>query len=281
MNGDEELVPIVEAWLKQTSASPYGPRVGVGRVMSRVRRTSQRRGLTSILRTAGSPLVIDDPQHRTGPASARAAGHIPNTRRTTRMFTLARALTSAALVFTLGSALIIGRPFEYLGLGAPEATSDVAATQPTWVTGRLHLASNCYDPVRETTEAVVHERGYRCAPQTWTVDDPRLSGQVTSLWDADVYAVGVDGVSVVAGTYVVRNDVGSWTCHHAGVMTGTGRYAVPDLGETLTCTGSGGHEGLTAVLELDWSDFRAVTIQGLIFSGEMVPFPEPGADDEG
>jgi hypothetical protein len=280
MNGDQELAPIVEAWLKQTADSPYAPRVGVGRVMTRVRQTGRRGRLASFLRighVSVTPLGVEVPQHRTGPTPARADDPIPVTRRTATMFTLARSITTAAIVFTLGGAMLIGRPLEYLGFGVPEASSE-AATQPTWVTGKIALAASCSQPTRETVDGVVHERGYRCAPQKWALDDPRVSGDVTLLWDADVHDVGAFSVSVSADTWVIHGEGGDWTCHSRQVGQGYGLWAGSDLVH-LACAGEGGHEGLLAALEIDWSASGGPTVQGLIHAGELLEHPEPAADD--
>jgi hypothetical protein len=42
MDSEQRTTPIVEAWLKGTSDTPYDTEMGAGRVKSRVRQTRQR-----------------------------------------------------------------------------------------------------------------------------------------------------------------------------------------------------------------------------------------------
>jgi hypothetical protein len=282
MSTRKPMDPIVEAWLKGTSSTPYGTRTGLGRVMARIRRTHQRGRwwpLPSFPRGPEQHSTDRTAESHLGPATA-ADGHIPTvTGRTRTMFSPAKAIAAGAVVFALGGVMLINQPFDQRS-SAPGASIDAQAEGPVFLTGTLQLAPTCASSPRDDVPiAALAVGAYRCGPQAWRTDDPRLTGEATSLWNADVYR-GVDGgpvVTVRAGTYEVRNDAGGWLCHHAGVVRGTGIFAFPDLGETVTCLGDGGHEGLSAVLELDWS-VSPVTIQGLIFPGEMPPFPEPSAD---
>lgn len=159
---------------------------------------------------------------------------------------------------------------------AEEAADPMA---PAWVTGTLALGSSCSGPTASTPQADVEpeREHHRCSNQTWTTSDPRLTGTSTSTWDADVYVLDEAIVSVVAGTYELRNESGGWLCHHRdGLSFGMGRYATGANEETVTCIGDSAYDGLTAIVSLDWSNSppSSVPLAGLIFPGEAPPLPE-------
>jgi hypothetical protein len=121
---------------------------------------------------------------------------------------------------------------------------------------------------------VLQQRGWRCAPATFTTSDRRFSGSVINTWNADVWSVDGATISLRSGTYQVTNDGGSWSCQYAGNLAhGSGLFFDPDIDESVMCHGEGGYEGLTAIMALDWSDFAKVTITGLIIPGDVPPVP--------
>ncbi|MEZ4596157.1 MAG: hypothetical protein R3C32_04510 [Chloroflexota bacterium] len=86
----------------------------------------------------------------------------------------------------------------------------------------------------------------------------------------------VDGalVSLRRAIYELANQDGGWRCDAAyHVAHGSGLFFDPDHPESVTCVGTGGYEGLTAIVAVDWSDFQNVTIAGLIVPGEPPPPP--------
>ena len=160
---------------------------------------------------------------------------------------------------------------------AQEAATDPSA--PAWVTGSLTAAgmSGC-TTAKTPIDGVEPERErHECTPQTWTTDDPRLTGTSTWTWTNDVYVLDEAIVSVSAGTLDLRNEAGGWLCDYADqLFDGMGRRA-PTINEnTVTCVGNGDYDGLTAILALDWSK-RPMLVYGFIFPGEAPPLPEPGA----
>ena len=163
-------------------------------------------------------------------------------------------------------------------LGAT-AQDPVEAGTPAIVSGQISLAASCQQPKPEQVGDVRQEYGYRCAPQRWDFADPRLNGSAASEWNADVYRIDGRVYSVTSGGYEVDNETGGWSCvSPASVVGGAGLFtdglsAVSAL-ERLTCVGRGDNEGLTAILELDWTDWDPVTVNGVILTGDVPPLPE-------
>jgi hypothetical protein len=193
------------------------------------------------------------------------------------------AVATIAVAVGLGVAPYLSSPSPYLSAGpSPSVAASVVpspdpALASAWVTGTITLASTCTDATMTVEKDVgLHYRGFRCEPQTWTTSDPRLTGTAVSTWNTNVYFAGGDGITVNAGTYDVRNDGGGWLCHYADAL-GHGMGGVTggtsDNDETVTCLGSGGYEGLTAIIANDWTT-DPVSLKGLIFPGEAPPIPD-------
>lgn len=155
-----------------------------------------------------------------------------------------------------------------------EPSLPAEVSQPAWVTGTLRLAASCVDAKVEAADGLMRERGWRCAPQEWVTTDPRLSGASTNTWNADAWVVDGALVSLRRATYEVVNDGGAWRCEAAPHLAhGSGLFFDPDHPESVTCVGSGGNLGLTAIVAIDWSDFEHVTISALIVPGDPPPLP--------
>ena len=176
-----------------------------------------------------------------------------------------RSLVTGIAALTLLAGSVIPR----VALAADQSPAAAAA----WVTGTIVLAPTCTDATTTSATVVEHQTGYRCAPQTWTTSDPRLTGTATESWDADVYQAEGASISVAAGHYDLHNEAGSWRCGYvADLSHGSGLLTSPDADQVNTCTGSGGYEGLGAVLLLDWTT-SPVSVKGLIFPGVVPPGP--------
>ena len=281
---DDRLLLEMRRWLQEEGVTLPDAEEAARRIATQLPTTKRRRRrwwrLPFLVRTPEPPAARDTIGYQPDPIPA-TNGHSPTIiGRTTIMLSPAKAALAGALVFAAAGVIFIAEPFGQHATTGPGASTDTQAEGAVWVTGSLSLAPGCTDPTIESAalEDPIHERDYRCEPQYWRTSDPRLTGSATSMWSADVYRMDGGYISVRAGTYDVRNDAGGWLCHHNGVAQGIGIYAFPDLGETLTCLGDGDYEGLSAVLELDWSSTSPVKIQGLIFAGEVPPFPEPPAE---
>jgi len=167
---------------------------------------------------------------------------------------------------TLASLALVAGPAVGAAAQSPEALA------PAWVTGQVFFGAQLSAPTVTTEGDVTHKRGESYENQRWDVSDPRLSGMAAASWNSDVFELPDDaGVSLVAvGTYEIVNDDGSWV----GGYASAGQGADPSLGmlETVILTGSGAYEGLSAILNLDWTTYP-VPVEGMIIPGELPPSP--------
>ena len=161
------------------------------------------------------------------------------------------------------------------------AQSDEAAAEPitpTKVAGTIDDAAS--DLVQEPTENVVdgtlEVRGGVFGGDRFEMDDPRLTGTGTAAFNVDVHKVN-DFEDVVLETNDIRieNEAGSWTGH--GTLVVHAGAEIPDdealVLNTLVLTGADAYEGLSAYLIVDGSE-DPPTVEGVIFAGEIPPFPE-------
>jgi hypothetical protein len=184
------------------------------------------------------------------------------------MLSPVKAITAGALVFAIGSALLIAQPSGQQG-SVPTAEGD--AVDPTWITGHVQPAPSCSEPPPVADGAVLRSRDVECSPQTWTSSDPRLAGAVSRRWNVDTYQ---GSASVARDAAYLRNEGGSWAC--LGISLA--KYAV-DVADPLTldCVGEGGYAGLSAILVLVDAGGYDEDIVGFVFSGDLPPVPEPPA----
>jgi len=192
------------------------------------------------------------------------------------MLSPAKAITAAALVFGIGGAMLIAQPFEQQGSSVPGAATDGVPVAPVWLTGTESIGPGCEDFTSSTDDGVVmRQRGWHCDQQTWETSDPRLTGDVTATWNADVYRRN-DGenTTLAAGTYDLHNDGGGWHCEYADALKQSPTAETDGLNDkTATCIGGDGYDGLTAVLFFRWSG-NSTAIEGLLFGGDVPPLPE-------
>jgi hypothetical protein len=123
----------------------------------------------------------------------------------------------------------------------------------------------------------VSRHSYECTFE-WTSSDPRLSGDVSRPWNEDTYQTDEGTVSVGLDASFLRNEGGDWACSTGYLVKGS----TPDQEElsgsrTHTCVGSGGYDGLSAVLVSKPAEGFSDEFVGLIFSGDLPPVPEPPA----
>lgn len=182
--------------------------------------------------------------------------------RTVRRLGLILATTTLLTAATVGQAAAQSAD--------PSAPDPLA---PVWATGTLHLG-NCTNPTTTSVDGVLQQRRTVCGGQEWETSDPRLSGASVSTWNADVYYLPGGPISLRAGTYEVTNEGGGWLCQFAdNLVQGQGLFFTPYNDETVTCVGSGGYEGLTAVVVTDWTDYDSVPITALITPAGVPPVP--------
>jgi hypothetical protein len=191
------------------------------------------------------------------------------------MFSPVKAIATGAIVFTLGGMLLIAQPFGQAEGSRPGATIDTTTVHPVWVTGTEALEAACEEPTSVSDDGVVvRTRGWRCDRQTWETSDPRLTGDVTSTWNADVYRrEDGENITLAAGTYDLGNDGGGWHCEYADALKDSPTEWTDGVNDrTATCIGGDGYDGLTAVLFFRWTG-NSTSIEGLVFDGEVPPLP--------
>ena len=165
-----------------------------------------------------------------------------------------------------------------VGVAAQEEESTEPST-PTIVTGGMvDWGEGTYEDETEAMEdGVLRRRGLRFEGARFEMDDPRLTGDVSyenvSDWHREDEPEGPGG-ALFSTDWRIENDEGSWSssCTTLQIMDPT-----PELPLISTClyTGAGAYEGLSAYLVKElFAGELPYPIRGLIFEGDMPPFPE-------
>ena len=192
------------------------------------------------------------------------------------MFSPVKAVTAGVIVFAIGGAFLIAQPFDQQGSGVPGAATDTETTPATLVTGEMGWASSCNSPTVEVDGDVTRTLNRLCAPQIWTADDPRLSGEAVNTWNTYTYVVDGKRKSVLADAYYLRNEQGGWACRSYLLSDGGGEGGSWEGLETVMCEGEGEYEGLSAIIDFDEPVHDGTSAQpmvGLIFPGDAPPHP--------
>lgn len=184
-------------------------------------------------------------------------------------------VTAIAVASLIGSAVAVVAQSEALTDPSPETET----MSPTWVTGSMqHVDGTCFQR-GSSIDGGVTRNSYQCT-FTWTSSDPRLTGEVSRLWNEDVYQTDEGAIAVGMDASFLRNDGGDWACSYGYLVKGTDpeTQEVVTASSTYTCVGSGSYEGLSAVLvSKPIEDSFSDEFIGLIFSGELPPVPEAPA----
>jgi hypothetical protein len=157
------------------------------------------------------------------------------------------------------------------------ASSGIASAQDgaAWVTGTMqHVEASCSE-TGSSAEGGVSRHSYECT-FIWNASDPRLAGDVSRLWTEDSYQTDAGIVSVGMAASYVRNDGGDWACSQSGLSDPETQEPV-SVNSTWTCVGSGGYDGLSAVLVTEPAEGFSDEFVGLIFPGDVPPLPEAPA----
>ena len=281
---DDQMRREIGSWLEGTDPAPPDAHESVRRAMSRtpqVRQRSRWWPLPALDRSTSPPTT--DQTTDLPPTSIPASnGHTPTVPgRIQSMLSPAKAVTAGALVFALGGVLLIAQPFDQQGGSVPGAEADDETTPATLVTGEMGWASSCASPIVEIDGDVIRTWDRLCAPQTWTADDPRLSGEAVSTWNTYTYLVDGERKSVLADAYFLRNEHGGWACRSHLLVDGGGEGGSWEGFETVMCEGEGEYDGLSAIIDFDEPVSRdgttAQPMVGLIFPGDAPPHPAPPA----
>lgn len=200
------------------------------------------------------------------------------------MLSPAKAITAGALVFAIGGVLLIAQPFDQEG-SVPGAASDefVAPVEVTGsmpgIPGSACLATD-YDGPFETSGA--DAALFTCSTETglpWSFSDPRLEGVVTRINEEVRFEVGdVPDVYLNATAFSIENEGGTWRERPRTWLLPEGFGTFDWLPqEVLVLEGSGGYEGLVAVLRTTdgLAEFR-----GFIIDARWMPPPPENASSD-
>jgi hypothetical protein len=180
------------------------------------------------------------------------------------MFSPVSAITAGAIVFALGSVMLIAQPFDQQS-SVPGAEVADESMPPAQVSGRY-----IYDGIQtqrpefsRSEDGVEHFRGDSWAGITVESSDPRLAGEASFTLDRDIYP---GRFGTVWGTGIITNEAGSWTGSTVGVIR-------PDDGIAWRTwdqfTGSGAYEGLSVILDKESNgEFEGVIVPGPLPDGE-------------
>jgi hypothetical protein len=275
-------------WLDETVGETPDPIEGTQQVMSQIEETSQvGRWLPFPVFhrkvKVKTPTATDTAEYQPSPIPA-LNGHTPTvTGRTTSMLSPVKAITAGALIFAIGGVMLIAQPFQQQGT-VPGAEAEAIA--PRWVTGDIRASGSCSGGDIVWDGDIGRSRNAQCNPQGWTSSDPRLTGDVTRRWNADIYQTDEDALWVSMGVAYLRNDDGGWACSSSDLLRGIRTTVAGSTVEeemvnggttTFDCVGDGGYEGLSALLVSELTAGFNEKFSGLVFSGDFPPLPEAPA----
>lgn len=160
-----------------------------------------------------------------------------------------------------------------------EADADaVDPMAPAWVTGTIPFVGSPMGRTEISTDGGVTRRWN----EGWTrmraeMSDPRLSGEMISLWNNDIYDVpGSESMSVGSGIYIIENDGGRWASESSYLARETGGSLGDTVSDAAVLIGEGGYDGLMAYLVFDWTGHSAsnpARVEGAIVPGTLPPTP--------
>ena len=160
------------------------------------------------------------------------------------------------------------------GLGGTVLAQDGAADlmAPATVTGSVRYIGGQQSGEIAPVDGMVRQSGM-ISNHKWEASDLRLSGTEAYTKNWDRYPLGFD---VDATTRVLENDGGRWVGTGVGMEEVSISTDTPLLSTaTVILHGEDAYEGLTAYLLLDEGTSGSATFAGVLFPGEMPPFPEP------
>jgi hypothetical protein len=153
---------------------------------------------------------------------------------------------------------------------AQETEDTTAASEPVVVSGTLECLGEV--PADQAAGADASLGTDVVNVHRWQASDARLGGEATYTGEWQLYEQPAEdshsGSDVVA--YEIVNDGGHWLCE-------TSRAVAPGDApgaHTLVFNGEGEYEGMTAYLNVDWSQ-TPYAFTGVILPGEAQPYAEP------
>lgn len=194
------------------------------------------------------------------------------------VFSAVKFVTAGAVVALFGSLLLQGAPMteqEQPVPAAEAATADPTYVPPVPVSGTMNADAEGIDwgPADDVSQEF-DRKTKRGGGGTWTFafDDPRLSGVAYELRNLDMIGPKYEHHEgeTFAGTIELVNEEGSWV----GSLRGYATMGPATRHWHIELTGTGGHEGLSALLE-GVGPYGSAEVQGLIFPGSLPDYPDP------
>ena len=144
--------------------------------------------------------------------------------------------------------------------------------RPHRVSGTLRPVDMLQGATLIVEEGRYLERGYGTY-DTIEMDDPRLSGTLWNLWNVDSIKgrkYASDG-EIIAGTIELVNDEGSWV----GTMRGYASMDPKTYQIGMELSGTGAHDGFSALLYATRPETGVWDIEGFVFPGALPEYPDP------
>ncbi|MEA2025692.1 MAG: hypothetical protein U9O18_03275 [Chloroflexota bacterium] len=193
------------------------------------------------------------------------------------MFSAVKFAGAAAIVALFGGFLLSGalttQQGEEMVPAAVTASPSPAMiyVAPNAVTGKMSFERKFQGAVITQLE---DRKTYRDAgtAHTFEMDDARLSGTLYLAQNSDDIGEKYqhhDG-EVRTGTIELVNDGGSWV----GTMRGYASMNPATMHWHMELTGTGAHEGLSALLEAK-GPYGSYDVEGFIFPGALPEYPDP------
>jgi hypothetical protein len=179
-------------------------------------------------------------------------------------------ITAIAIGLLAGSTVGVTAQEEEAASEAPTGTSFFTGTYEPAPEPTVEGTVSEFDDVEQVRDMLLED--------SIDTSDPRVSGTVSRTVNADFHTLSdVGQVAYWTHAWRIANEGGTWTGPGTGLSdSGSPTRAFFDT-DTLLLTGEGGYAGLTAYLDLDWTQ-DPVVVTGAVFAGEAPPFPEPPAE---
>lgn len=207
------------------------------------------------------------------------SGSLPApTERGFSMFSAVKFVAAGAIVALFGGLLLIGTPMaeqQQLAPAAETTSAEPTYVAPVPVTGTMNADAEgvgwgSADDVTQESDRMTKRGG----GGTWTfeMDDPRLNGVAYELRNLDLIGPKYEyhEGEAFTGTIELVNDEGSWV----GSLRGYATMGPATRHWHIELTGTGGHEGLSALLE-GVGPYGSAELQGLLFPGSLPQYPDP------
>jgi hypothetical protein len=156
------------------------------------------------------------------------------------------------------------------GVVTAQETEEAAAAEPVVVSGTLECLGEV--PADQAADADASLGTDVVNVHRWQASDTRLGGEAayTGQWQLYEQPAEDAGSGSDTAAYAIVNDGGRWLCEVSRAVTPGDAPGA----HTLVFDGEGEYEGMTAYLNVDWSQ-TPYAFSGVILPGEAQPYAEP------